>query len=263
MIKKTVKILSFALLFLSLCSAVFMLSLLFYKHKSKRADLCTYIAQTGPRKEALSLDYLAALLELPLDRPVFLSDLDLKAIHHRLLAQPVIAEAIVTRERGGVLLIDYTLRAPIAFLGDFPNLAMDREGCCFPFFPFFTPKNIPTVYLGLEALPSFPLRGKKINLALAFFQMWEKSFPRPFPKLVSIDLSHFSRPCLLASREIVLTAKTKKGDTHYLRLSPDIDKDPFKRYAMIADQWEGDFTFDLRIDRLAFVKLTRNLVDII
>ncbi len=42
------------------------------------------------------------------------------------------------------------LRTPVAYLGDYTNVAIDEEGTMLPFLPFFTPKNFPKIYLGEE-----------------------------------------------------------------------------------------------------------------
>ncbi len=43
------------------------------------------------------------------------------------------------------------MRTPYAYIGEFANTAIDKEGYLFPFRPFFTPKNLPILYIGLNA----------------------------------------------------------------------------------------------------------------
>ncbi|MEM7175177.1 MAG: hypothetical protein AAF443_04525 [Chlamydiota bacterium] len=221
-------------------------------HRGKKVN-CTHIAQTGPEKAALPTDYLASFLGIPVGQPLVFAEFDLNAAEQRLLACPVIEKAAVTEEEKGVLLIDYTLRMPVAFLGDFSNCALDQKGHCFPFFPFFTPKTIPSFYFGLQTLPKTPLKGVEVDLAFAVLDTLEKLFPTRFPKVIAIDVSKVAQS-YLGRREIVVTLTTRSGYLHYLRLTPERYFDELKRYASICSQWPGNLTFDLRVNQLAFIK---------
>ncbi len=95
------------------------------------------------------------------------------------MRSPLISQAEVKLIKPGTLYIDYTIRQPIAFLEDYENVALDKEGYPFPFNPFFTPKNLPAVYFGLGPFGTppvdperptvqwrVPLQGKYLTLAL-------------------------------------------------------------------------------------------------
>jgi hypothetical protein len=110
------------------------------------------IVQASPQKEVLKIVYLAECLQLSLDKPVNIYQFDTKKAEQQLLASPLIKEAQVKKIRPGTLYIDYNVRVPVAYLGDYTNTALDTEGYLFPFSPFFTPKKLPTFYLGLEHL---------------------------------------------------------------------------------------------------------------
>ena len=223
--------------------------------------LCTHIAQTGPQKEALSTDALASFLGISQGKGFFFADFDLTQSQERLLAYPIIEKVNLAKEKEGILLVDYTLRTPIAFLGDFSNLALDRGGHIFPFFPFFTPKELPSFYLGLTHISqndpntqsAARLKGHKIQLAFALFDVLEATFPCRFPIVVSIDVSKAYQP-FLGQREIIVTLKTKEKKVHYLRLTPERYLDEIQRYESIQEQWQGNLTFDLRIDQLALIQ---------
>jgi hypothetical protein len=131
------------------------------------------IVQTGPQKEALKTEYLAEVLGISADRPPEASALDIKKLRARLLASPLISRATVCILKPNLLYIDYTVRQPIAYLADAENVALDREGIPFPFAPFFSPKNLPAIYLGLTPFGKnqalFPwgssLKGQHLDLA--------------------------------------------------------------------------------------------------
>lgn len=229
------------------------LTLFFSLTKQKERCLITHIAQTGPQKEALPTDYLVEILDLPLNDPLSLTQLDLAKAQERLLSCPVIEKGTLCKKEGGILLIDYTLRTPIAFLADFQNLAIDKNGYSFPFDPFFTPKKIPSFYLGLNEELIAPIDKKLTDLMFALLTSLEQAFPLAYPFQEYIDISKAFLPNL-GRCEIIITLKTNKGASHYLRLTPDNYLDQIARYELIDQRWEGNRTFDLRLDRLAFVQ---------
>jgi hypothetical protein len=119
------------------------------------------IIQTGPQKEALKTEYLAELLNISLDRPCNAKLFNLEGARMRLLSSPLILRADVKLILPNKLYIDYTVRQPAAWLEDYENVVFDKEGYPFPFSPFFTPKNLPAIYLGLSSFGMPPDRPGK------------------------------------------------------------------------------------------------------
>ncbi len=153
------------------------------KHYLKRGNDAQFalrsIVQTGPLKEALKTEYLAELLGISADRPYNTLHFNLRQAKMRLLKSPLIAEADVKLIKPNTLYVDYTVRQPIAFLDDYDNVAIDARGYLFPFTPFFSPKNLPALYLGLSPFGTpppdpqrptarwgAPLAGKYLELAI-------------------------------------------------------------------------------------------------
>jgi hypothetical protein len=118
------------------------------------------IIQTGPQKEALKTEYLAEILGISSDRPLNAKRFNLERAKERLLCSPLISSAELKLIEPGTLYIDYTIRQPIAWLEDYENVVLDKEGVPFPFSPFFSPKNLPAVYFGLNAF-GLPAEGSK------------------------------------------------------------------------------------------------------
>lgn len=110
------------------------------------------IIQSTPQSEGLKTVYLAELLNLSLDRPVNLYQFNTSEAERLLLASPLIKAVTLKKIHPGTLYIDYQIRTPVAFLADYTNTAIDEEGYLFPVSPFYTPKKLPTIYLGLEDL---------------------------------------------------------------------------------------------------------------
>ena len=108
------------------------------------------IIQTTPSKERLNSFYLAELLKLSVDKSTNLHRFSNDVFLQRLLDSPIIESAKVQKIEPSTIYVDYTLRTPIAYLCDYSNTLIDKEGVPFPFKPFFTPKNLPEIYVGLE-----------------------------------------------------------------------------------------------------------------
>lgn len=163
------------------------------------------IVQTGPQKEALNTTYLAELLDLSVDRPLLSSEINLSEAEAKLLASPVIKTASVKLKEPGILFIDYTTRQPIAFLHDFENIALDKEGYPFPVTPFYSPKNLPEIYLGKEEPLEWnqPIISKQKDLAFDLFKILSGPVVRDLFNIKRIDVSNAFAESY-GRREIVL-----------------------------------------------------------
>ncbi len=197
------------------------------------------IIQTGPQKEALKTVYLAELLSISCDRPTSIYRFNCKKAEAKLLKSPVIKEAHVTVLAPGSVYIDYTVRKPIAWLGNYHNRAIDEEGHVFPIYPFFTPKNLPEIYLSKKSNPK--------ELALAFKIL--KLLPPQTFSLKRIDVANAFAPSC-GSREIVLITEST-----YLRLSTKNYQQELGNYLSLRPELSSDTQIiDLRIPKLAFIK---------
>lgn len=243
------------------------------------------IIQTGPHREALPTNYLAELLSLSADRPLRIKDLDCKQMEERLLASPLISEASVKLMKPGTLYVDYVVRQPVAFLEDYDNTVIDKQGYAFPFSPFFSPKNLPSFYLGMEEKLDWNqnISGEKLNLCFLIlscvsnFQVCDQ-----FP-VQRIDVSQAFSPSY-GRREVVVTVEDvfmrhKEGrdieyhQRRFLRLHPKHFAQELSNYLTLRKQLletEGkeekalslqesalylkDKVIDLRIDHLAFIR---------
>jgi hypothetical protein len=189
-----------------------------WKFKRMTADRfqVAAIVQTGPEREALKTVYLAELLGLAADAPKNLYTIDLKQAEKALLSSPLIQKAHLKRMPPGALYVDYEVRKPIAWIADYKNTAIDREGYLFPVAPFLSPKEMTEIYLGLPqfgapednygrkgGLWRTPLQNRYLNLALALLQTFEGSPWKEGLRIKRIDVSNAFAPTL-GRREIVL-----------------------------------------------------------
>ncbi|MBF8263164.1 MAG: Uncharacterized protein HW387_829 [Parachlamydiales bacterium] len=204
------------------------------------------IVQTGPEREALKTAVLASILGLSADCPVSLYAIDETRAEKILLACPLISEAKVKRAPPGTLYIDYTVRKPIAYLADYQNTGLDREGYVFPIAPFYSPKNLPEIYLGL---PPFgapadgqgrsggewqkSLQNKHLQLAFEILHVLDDAPWREGMRLKRIDVSNaFASSAGL--REIVLFTEDeltfRENDREIVCQFPKILRLPLKEY---------------------------------
>ena len=205
------------------------------------------IVQTGPEREALQTAFLAELLHLSSDQMTSLYSIDVKLAERALLDCPIISEARIKRVPPGTLFIDYSIRKPIARLGDYQNCALDKEGFFFPLTPFYSPKNLPEIYLGL---PSFDVNDpqhrriggawqilpsdKYLLLALDILRMLRDTPWREGMRLKRIDVSNAFAPSA-GQREIVLLTEDemifRENEVETVYFFPKILRLPSKNYA--------------------------------
>ncbi len=247
------------------------------------------IVQTGPEKEALKTAYLAEILGLSIDRPLSLYAFDSGAAEKKLRASPLIKSAIVKKVPPGTVYIDYEVRQPIAILADYKNVAIDREGYLFPIAPYFSPKAIPEIYLGLPPFGAeadsqgriggrwlAPLDDPFVKIAMEVLHFLEETPWREGFRVKRIDVSNASRPSL-GQREIVLFTEEEfliRGIPcnfpKILRLAPKDFKEQLSHFFVLRRNMEEDYRkqlakvsrpcryapriVDLRIPQLAFVQ---------
>ncbi len=109
-------------------------------HRHQRFNIQT-IVQKCSSAEPLSTDYLAECLELSIDAPtnIFASSSD--EMEEALMLSPLIKSVLVSKILPSTLMIEYSLRQPVAILYDYQNTVVDDEGVLFPLQPFKTPKK--------------------------------------------------------------------------------------------------------------------------
>lgn len=154
------------------------------------------IAQTSGDGELLKTGYLAELLDLSVDRPKSLLSFPAKKAEASLRQNPLFKEVHISKIKPGTLLVEYQLRKPIAFLGDYANTAVDGEGYLFPFHPFYTPKKLPEIVLGSmvgeelgDLLWGKQVKGPRARLALELYDAIISQFADEPISVKRIDVS--------------------------------------------------------------------------
>jgi cell division septal protein FtsQ len=222
------------------------------------------IVQTSSQKEVLKTAYLAELLGLSIDQPSNLYQLDSKAAVKRLKSSPLIKEATIHKIRPGTLYINYDMRVPSVYLGDYTNTALDKEGTLLPFSPFFTPKRIPILYLGLkkeEKQWGDSLKeDERHQLAFTVFQYVQAVCDKQL-FLKQIDVSKafaesYGQRQLILILEDHAESPTIKMKTYVLRLDVEDYQKNLARFLAIRPMLNPSAVtiIDLRIPYLAFIK---------
>ncbi len=197
-------------------------------HATNEASVIEAVVQTAGHYAPLQTAYLSEVLELARDRPVNFSRFDLDEAYERLMATHVIREALIKKIKPNILYVDYGMRDPAAYLGDYTNTALDREGVLFPYLPFYPPRRLPEIYLGAHAPPNpWGERLKEKSLALiqdmlGYFEPGE---------IKRIDLSQSEAPSA-GTRQIILVLKNGL----ILRLTPKNYAKEVEHYRILKTQ---------------------------
>ena len=141
---------------------------LLYTRMQDPAYQIVAIVQSNHDQEPLKTGFLAELLDLSVDRPANLYRFDLEEGRKKLLRFPSIKTANMKKIPPGILFIEYSLRKPVAFLGDVSNILLDAEHHPFPAHPFFSPKKLPSIILGRaqeRIVFGKPINDPKLTLA--------------------------------------------------------------------------------------------------
>lgn len=236
------------------------------------------IIQSTPQADALKTVYLAELLDLSLDRPINLYQFNSREAVQTLLRNPLIKAATVKKILPGTLFIYYQMRTPIAYVGDFANTVIDAEGYLFPFRPFFTPKRLPILYLGLNKEEckwgSCLNHSPSLEIAFSIMQQFDQLQLKNL-NLKQLDVtqaqadSYGQRQVVLVLEEGEQAAIKSAYSLSFLRLSSDhyiqdlanfctlqtaqLEKKEEPSSKSSAQNHQG-MVIDLRIPHLAFIK---------
>jgi hypothetical protein len=215
------------------------------------------LVQNCLQSEPLKTSYLAQLLGLSLDKPVNLYQFDTQEGEQKLLTCPLIKEASIQKIRPGALYIKYQVRVPIAHLGDYSNTAIDSEGYLIPFQPFFTPKRLPVLFLGVEGVWGKKLEQDRLDLALYFLKKLE-GLDQGFTYVKQVDISNAFADSYGQRQIVVLLTSMVNNKSYFLRLNPNEYSQNLKDFLLLKSKMnfnpKSQTIIDFRIPQLAFIK---------
>jgi hypothetical protein len=242
------------------------------------------IVQSTSEKEPLKTVYLSELLNLSTDQPTNIYRFNVTQGEQKLTSSPLIKKAKIKKIYPGTLYIHYISRIPVAYLTDYSNTAIDKDGIPIPFKPFFTPKILPEIYLGLEQTLESDFLGnaiqnKNLVIALKLLNYLNVYFISDQSTLKRIDVSQANAQSYGQKQIVVIMEdkidKIKNGIPvlqkvlRILRLSPKGYKEELanyltlRKYLMLKESTENgnqssdSKIIDLRIPGLAFIKNDR------
>ena len=176
-----------------------------------------------------------------------------KRAQERLDSCPLIASSQFKVVPPDAVFVDYTVRQPIAFLEDFENVAIDKEGYPFPFAPFFSPKNLPSVYLGVHDAAvegerpqvqwNTPLFGKSFAQGDALLKIVTAPEYRPQFHVRRIDVSNAfaesygTRAIVLLTEDFLIQGQTDYILPRILRLSTKNYAQELANYLQLRTEW--------------------------
>lgn len=258
-----------------------------YRYCNDNAYRIVAIIQSCSQAEPLKTSFLAEHLNLSYNRPKNLYAFNLKEAQNRFLSLPMVKEGEIKKIPPGTLYINYSLRKPIAYLADLTNTVIDSEGYPFPLKPFFTPKTLPEIYLGLygeadqEILDHVwgkPIKHSNWQLALNLYDYLHQHYCSPQTSLKRIDVSCY-HALSSGQRQIVVVfeeqlEKEIEGKMvlliypEILRLDVHDYKQGLANYSVLKQQLfreapvlnnqriirQPTTTIDLRLSQLAFIK---------
>lgn len=237
--------------------------------RSPQESVIHTIVQSSAEKNNLQTDFFAEILSLSQDSFVVSKKFDIKKATHILETFPIIKECNLYVDRD-TLYINYELRQPVAYLGNFYNVGIDREGVLFPIAPFASLKRLPLIYINDSELPNNlwgnQITSESMELALEIIAHTSKmGFQEKF-LVRQIDMSSLSLDAY-AKREIILVIELMESHaskylpaySHILRLNPrkplrGIDQYLILKKELVSTSLISKKIFDLRLPDLAFIR---------
>lgn len=237
--------------------------------RSPEESVIRTIVQSSADKNNLQTDFFAEILSLSQDSSVLSKRFDIEKATHILETFPIIKECNLYVDRD-TLYINYELRQPVAYLGNFYNVGIDREGVLFPITPFSSMKRLPLIYIHERELPNSlwgnQITSESMKIALEIIAHTSKmGFQEKF-LVRQIDMSSVPFDAY-AKREIVLVIELMESHSskylpvysHILRLNPKkplrgIDQYLILKKELVSTSLISKKIFDLRLPDLAFIR---------
>ncbi len=214
------------------------------------------LVQTTQGTNTLQNWQIAELLDLSCDNRQNLYMFDPKEASDKLMGHSCIQKANVRRQPPGIILVDYLLREPVAYLAEYSNVAVDKERYPFLHRPYFTPKILPELYIGANDLTFFsPLDSDEALLAFRLLDSAKKILPY---RIRRIDTQNAYKKNAGMREVIVIVDEGKKE--RILRMNPHGFDASLATFMELHSTFEGinpsceSQIIDLRTPSIALVK---------
>lgn len=223
----------------------------------------TTILQQPAGQESLPSSYFAEILGLSIDRSSFLTTFQLKKELKKITAIPFVENASIKKVFPSTIYIEYSLRKPIAFIGDFANCCIDANRITMPFLPFFSNEQLPEIILGELEFTAWgqSIQNLQLESALEMLNIIDSQCRKENMRVKRIDFSKINAPSA-GQREIVLILNDSTEQTSFfLRLCVNHYRQNIRNFwnlkKHLADNDKNirfsQITVDLRVPHLAFL----------
>jgi len=222
------------------------LGFLYFSHiKEMQRQDPAFRLENIDQKALLPSLYLEELLEVSVDKPVNLHELNLSDAEIKLRASPLIKDVEISKVFPNGCQISYTVNDPVARLSDWPNGALDKEGRLIPICSFFDAELLPIVTIGefQEVQWGKKIRSDRIQLALELVNLL------PMNDIKRIDVSRVEQPSF-GLRELVIVLEKE-----IVRLNPDHWQQGWMNFQQMQKILPANeqVVVDLRIQDLAYI----------
>lgn len=222
------------------------------------------ILQRTADKEPLETAYLAELLSLSVDRAPSLTSYSLSNATQMLLSSPCIQSASLKKVFPNTLCVDYAMRRPVAFLGEYENALIDGDGVPIPRTPFYGNIDLPEIILGEiseEVSWGRPITCKALTCALETLNAVGKACNQENMTLKRVDFSRENAPSAGQCEILVTIEDHAVPITYFLRLSIDRYEKNLHHFVSLhhyLHRYPQNFSgaqmiVDLRVPQLAFL----------
>ncbi len=231
----------------------------FQKEREKHLTSPEYqirsIIQTSSIKRGLNTAFFAERLSLASDSPQNIYHFDTKLGEKKLFDTAVFREVSITKRYPDALYIEYEMRIPHVKIGDYQNVAIDRDHIAFPIMPFFASRKIPEIYLGEgndSVIYNQTLNHPRLKIALEYLSILEEKLKEYGGVVEKIDVTRIDSPSY-GKRELIVLIKGVNG-YHFLRMqTKELEKQVENYLSLQQVLSKGDKVIDLRIDHIAYI----------
>lgn len=241
---------------LSCCFISLPAYLFLFGKKTQTSTRLTTLIQKTPTIQTLSPRFFSNYLGLnPCGKNIDIRKLDITKINKKLKQFPIFKNIHAEFTKDKELLLSYHLRNPCYLLKDYSNCAIDEEGYVIPLNPYYSPKKLPYLYIGIAELSW----SQSYHIDLAH-QVVDFFINHKIDQLsiAMIDLSRM-RSNIKSHHEVIVTVEFL-DKVHYLRLNPANIEKALTRYVSLFKETElrdkilGNAVFDARIQKFSTLK---------
>jgi hypothetical protein len=194
-------------------------------------------------EDSLPLPLFAEMLSLSCDHSLSYSDFNIQNSEEALRLIGIFKKIKLRKYKPETVVVEYELYRPSYIWGEYTNTLINDQGLLMPYFPYFTPKKLPTLYLDSERSQTYFEYLQKLH---AFVSKGN---------IEMVDLRGMNA-ISKAKRQVILQLN-QEGEVHILRLDPVFIEEQFSNYFTLLPYFkktkQRSFLIDLRFPEAAYI----------